>query len=68
MAQLITEPNLVGADDIYQRLIEMNEGMNEAEALRVNARLILILINHIGDPEVVLRALALARDPAIARA
>jgi 3-(3-hydroxy-phenyl)propionate hydroxylase len=61
MAHLITRPNIARADDIYQRLIEMTEGLNETEALRVSARLILTLINHIGDSEVIFQALALAR-------
>jgi len=61
MAHLITRPNIARADDIYQRLIEINNGLNETAALRVNARLILTLINHIGDPEVVFEALDLLR-------
>ena len=59
MAHLVTTPNVGRADDIYQRLVEMNEGLNEAEALRMSARLILTLINHIGDAGVVFEALDL---------
>lgn len=48
------------ADSIYERLIGLHQGCSEAESLRLNARLILLLINHIGDAEIVLEAIARA--------
>ena len=48
------------ADGIYERLIGLHQGRSEAESLRLNARLILLLINHIGDTEIVLEAIARA--------
>lgn len=58
--RLITTPNLPDADGIYERLIALHEGRDEADSRRINARLILTLINHIGDREAVLEAIALA--------
>ncbi|NML08456.1 DUF2783 domain-containing protein [Sphingomonas sp. G-3-2-10] len=60
MTQLVTDPNIAGVDDIYERLIAMHDGRSVEESLKVSARLNLILINHIGDREVVAQAIALA--------
>lgn len=48
-------------DDFYQALIEAHRGLCDDESLALNARLILILSNHIGDLAVLREALALAR-------
>lgn len=53
--------NIDDADGIYQHLIKLHQGRSEAESMRLNARLILLLINHIGDTEVVFEAIARAR-------
>lgn len=58
---LITTPNLSRPDDSYARLIATHEGLNESESHALNARLILILMNHIGDQAVIGEALALAK-------
>lgn len=60
MTQLVTDPNIAGVDDIYERLIAMHDGRSVEESLKVSARLNLILINHIGDREVVAQAIVLA--------
>ena len=60
MSRLITEPNLSQHDEIYAHLIELHEGRSEKESALLNARLIMLLINHIGDEEAVLEAIALA--------
>lgn len=60
MAQLVTDPNLTGVDDIYERLIRLHEGLSLQESLKVSARLNLILLNHIGDREVAEQAMSLA--------
>ncbi len=60
MANLNTTRNVPGADDVYQMLIDAHEGKTKAESDAFNARLILTLINHIGDAQVVAEALALA--------
>lgn len=54
---LVTTPNMTDIDAIYQQLIALHEGRNEEDSMRVNARLILLLINHIGDAEAVSEAI-----------
>jgi hypothetical protein len=60
---LITTPNFTRPDESYARLIATHEGLDEAESHALNARLILILMNHIGDDAVLAEAMALARNP-----
>jgi hypothetical protein len=48
-------------DGTYARLIAAHEGLDTDESHAFNARLILILLNHIGDDEVIAQALAAAR-------
>ena len=59
---LNTKPNLTRPDDIYAKLIAAHEGLSEPESHAMNARLILLLINHIGDEKVVADALEMARE------
>ncbi len=63
---LITSPNLTRPDETYARLIAIHDGLTEAESHALNARLVLILMNHIGDHQVLDQAVRLARDPALA--
>ena len=64
MATLNTELNLPAADDFYDELIALHRGLTEDESALVNAKLILLLANHIGDPEILRAAMAAARgDP-----
>jgi hypothetical protein len=63
MNTLVTEPNLDAPDDFYEALIETHAGLSEAESHALNARLILLLANHIGDLRVLKAALAQAREP-----
>ncbi|GGW41342.1 hypothetical protein GCM10011452_32130 [Gemmobacter lanyuensis] len=60
---LITTPNLAKPDETYARLIATHDGLSEGESHALNARLVLILMNHIGDDMVLAEALRLARDP-----
>jgi hypothetical protein len=60
---LTTTPNLTRPDESYAQLIAAHDGLTEAESHAMNARLILILMNHIGDQKVLAEALRLARDP-----
>ncbi|WP_319824831.1 DUF2783 domain-containing protein [Thalassovita sp.] len=57
-------PNIAKADDFYAELLATHEGLTKAESDALNARLILILANHIGDREVLSAALTTARDTA----
>lgn len=60
MSTLNIAPNIDKPDDIYEQLIRMHDGLNDADSQRVNAKLILLLINHIGDRRVVSEAIAAA--------
>ncbi len=50
------------ADDVYEALLAAHEGLSEAESAALNARLILLLLNALSDPEMALAAIATARD------
>lgn len=60
MSDLILTPNIPGADDFYSELLTAHEGLSDAESVAFNARLVLILANHIGDRAVISQALAAA--------
>ncbi len=49
-------------DDFYEALIEAHNGLTDEQSEALNARLILVLANHIGDLRVLGEALALARQ------
>lgn len=59
---LNTAPNLARPDDFYEALIDMHRDLDDAASQAANARLILLLANHIGDHQTLLEALALARE------
>lgn len=61
MANLNTAPNVANVDDVYAMLIDAHDGKSKAESDAFNARLILTLINHIGDKEVIAQALQVAQ-------
>lgn len=60
MNALNTAPNIARPDDFYAQLLAAHEGKSKADSDALNARLVLILCNHIGDPEVLGQAIQLA--------
>ena len=58
--KLVLTPNLEHTDDLYQRLIDAHAGLSAEQSRRLNARLILILFNHIGDEDIINEALEAA--------
>jgi hypothetical protein len=73
MMSLNTEPNFhepgkryfrdfSPGDDFYQLLIDTHRDLSEAQSAMLNAKLILILSNHIGDISVLRDAMQIARD------
>jgi Protein of unknown function (DUF2783) len=62
MSRLNTVPNIGAPDDFYQALIEAHRNLNDDQSMALNARLVLLLANHIGDLEVLREALHLARE------
>ena len=59
---LTTTPNLTRPDDSYAALIAAHDGLTEAESHALNARLILILMNEVGDHATIAEAIRLARE------
>jgi len=55
------EPNMADPDGLYAAIIDAHAGLGEAESAALNARLVLLLANHIGDAAVLAEALAVAR-------
>ncbi|MFP4274313.1 MAG: DUF2783 domain-containing protein [Paracoccaceae bacterium] len=60
MSPLTLDPNIDRADDFYADLLAAHEGLSKAESDALNARLILILANQIGDRDTLRQALAAA--------
>jgi len=58
---LITSPHLESADDFYEALIDAHRDLAAADSHALNARLVLLLANHIGSLEVLRQALQAAR-------
>ena len=48
-------------DDYYEQLIATHPGLSDEQSRLVNARLVLLLANHVGDLTVLRQALAAAR-------
>lgn len=59
---LIVEPNIARPDDFYEALIETHRDLPLDESHALNARLVLLLANHVGDLDVLKEALQRARD------
>lgn len=64
MTKLNTRPNIPDPDGFYSELLMVHDGLDKAESDRVNARLILLLANHIGDRQVLTEAMQEARKAA----
>lgn len=62
MSALTLSPNIVGPDEFYAELLAAHDGLSKAESDALNARLILVLVNQIGDRETLSQAIATARD------
>ena len=61
---LITTPHLQAPDDFYEALIDAHRDLSADQSAALNARLILLLANHIGETGVLQEALILARGEA----
>ena len=61
---LITDANLSAPDDFYEALIEAHRDLTAPQSEALNARLVLLLANHIGHLEVLQQALHAARASA----
>jgi len=52
----------VAPDEFYEELVDVHRELDAAQSALLNAKLILLLANHIGDARVLSEALAAARE------
>jgi hypothetical protein len=57
---LTTAPNVARADDVYQQLVDAYAQLPQQEVADFHARLILLLINQIGDHATITEAISAA--------
>jgi uncharacterized protein DUF2783 len=60
MSKLITTSRFANPDEAYVTLVDAHRGRSADASAALNARLVLILANHIGDLDVFNEAIALA--------
>jgi Protein of unknown function (DUF2783) len=65
---LLTTPHLSAPDDFYEALIDAHRDLSSAQSAEVNAKLVLLLANHIGGLDVLREALNAARASVTAKA
>jgi hypothetical protein len=63
MATLNLEPNIARPDEFYEALIAIHRGLTLEQSANVNAKLVLLLANHISDDQVLREALTAASEP-----
>lgn len=57
-----TQLNLQDADGFYERLLDAHAGLTPEQSQLLNARLILLLANQVGDAQVLAECVAAARE------
>jgi len=61
MMPLSTNSNFAKPDDAFRAIVEAHRGLSDEQSADLDAALVLILANHIGDLDVLCQALALAK-------
>lgn len=56
------EPAITAPDDFYEALVAAHRDLSEVDSQMLNARLILLLANQVGDTDILKAAIAKARD------
>ena len=59
--RLSTSSNFSKPDDAFRSIVEAHRGLSDEQSADLDAALVLILANHIGDIDVLHEALALAK-------
>lgn len=54
------QPNLADADAVYASIVAAHRGLDAEASAALNARLVLLLANHIGEDGVIREAIAAA--------
>uniref|UniRef100_UPI0013DA1E40 DUF2783 domain-containing protein n=1 Tax=Stenotrophomonas maltophilia TaxID=40324 RepID=UPI0013DA1E40 len=52
MAELVTASRFTDPDTAFRLLVEVHRGLSDTESADLNARLVLLLANHIGEADV----------------
>jgi hypothetical protein len=58
---LSTTSNFTKPDDAFRAIVEAHRGLNETQSADLDAAMVLVLANHIGDIAVLNEAIALAK-------
>jgi hypothetical protein len=58
---LSTNSNFARPDDAFRMIVEAHRGISDEQSADLDAALVLVLANHIGDLEVLREAIALAK-------
>jgi hypothetical protein len=58
---LSTSSNFAKPDDAFRMVVESHRGLSDAQSADLDAALVLVLANHIGDLEVLREAIELAK-------
>ena len=58
---LRTDPGFADPDALTALLMDAHRGLDDAASRKLDAKLVLLLANHVGDLEVVREAIAVAR-------
>ncbi len=58
-----TQPNFSDPDGFYERLVDAHDGLSADQSVELNARLILLLANQIGDAAVLYQCIDAALKP-----
>jgi hypothetical protein len=58
-----TDPNIPDPDGFYAALVAAHEGLTAAQSAELNARLVLLLANQVGDAQVLADCVSAARKP-----
>lgn len=62
MQRLDLSPRIVRPDDFYEALIAAHHGLDDAASMKLNARLVMVLANQVGDMDLLMQAIELARS------
>jgi hypothetical protein len=57
---MLTDPNIPDPDGLYAALVAAHVGLTDTESAALNARLVFLLANQVGDQQVLLDCIAAA--------
>jgi len=60
---MTTDPNVPDPDGFYAALVAAHEGLTDAQSAELNARLVFLLANQVGEQRVLLDCVAAAGRP-----